>query len=209
MESIMWPAKIMASPGDAAKHSHVSPDDTIRLWSKSGWSRYLLYYPPENFGQSFAWPVRTISRAISFPSTKHVATSRPRFVRSDRPSQGVPPPTGVHAIVLPSVLVQEPLFVGLWGDAEKTEQAIPPDNTDVSRVYGTNSMSRKVSLDSTYRMMRFVDWFETVNTNRLHIGILGAILGKRVNVYDNSYGKNRAVFDHSIAGRFANVVWCD
>ena len=57
-------------------------------------------------------------------------------------------------------------------------------------------------------MMRFVDRFEQVNTNRLHIAILSALLGKSVNFYANSYGKNHAVYEHSMAQRFSNVKWC-
>ena len=37
-----------------------------------------------------------------------------------------------------------------------------------------------------------------VNTDRLHVGIGSALMGTRCRLYDNSYGKNRAVFDYSL-----------
>jgi exopolysaccharide biosynthesis predicted pyruvyltransferase EpsI len=93
-------------------------------------------------------------------------------------------------------------------DSEKTEVKIPSRNIDVSAVFATGNMTRRDSLETTYRMMRFVDGFERVNTNRLHIAILSALLGKSVNFYANSYGKNQAVYEHSMANWFPNVKWC-
>ncbi len=95
------------------------------------------------------------------------------------------------------------------GDREKTNTAIPYPNIDASQVYAIDTMSERDSLETTYRLMRFVDGFRTVNTNRLHIAILAAMLGQRVNFYPNSYGKNLAVYEHSMAGRFENVRWCE
>lgn len=51
------------------------------------------------------------------------------------------------------------------------------------------------------------DCYGEIRTNRLHVGIVGALLGKRVVLHDNSYGKNRAVWEHSLAGRFPDVEW--
>jgi exopolysaccharide biosynthesis predicted pyruvyltransferase EpsI len=42
---------------------------------------------------------------------------------------------------------------------------------------------------------------DVIVTNRLHIGIAGALLGKRVQLYDNSYGKIRDVYESSLKGR--------
>jgi exopolysaccharide biosynthesis predicted pyruvyltransferase EpsI len=41
---------------------------------------------------------------------------------------------------------------------------------------------------------------DVIVTNRLHIGIAGALLGKRVKLYDNSYGKIRDVYQSSLNG---------
>jgi exopolysaccharide biosynthesis predicted pyruvyltransferase EpsI len=39
---------------------------------------------------------------------------------------------------------------------------------------------------------------DVIVTNRLHVGIAGALLGKRVKFYDNSYGKIRDVYQSSL-----------
>jgi exopolysaccharide biosynthesis predicted pyruvyltransferase EpsI len=46
-----------------------------------------------------------------------------------------------------------------------------------------------------------------VATDRLHVGIGAALLGKTCRLHDNSYGKNRAVYDHSIRNHFPAVVF--
>jgi exopolysaccharide biosynthesis predicted pyruvyltransferase EpsI len=43
-----------------------------------------------------------------------------------------------------------------------------------------------------------------VNTDRLHVGIGSVLTGTPCRLYDNSYGKNRAVFDHSL-GDFETI----
>jgi exopolysaccharide biosynthesis predicted pyruvyltransferase EpsI len=111
--------------------------------------------------------------------------------------------TGAYKVRAPRVLDAFRL------DCEMTDRPIPTPNIDVSAVFATGDMSRLDALETTYRMMRFVDGFRTVNTNRLHVAIMGAMLGKTVNFYDNSYGKNSAVFQHSFEGRFENVHWRD
>ena len=43
---------------------------------------------------------------------------------------------------------------------------------------------------------------KSVRTDRLHVGIGAAMLGKTCTLMDNSYGKNAGIFAHSLAGRF-------
>jgi len=50
---------------------------------------------------------------------------------------------------------------------------------------------------------------ETVHTDRLHVAIAGALLGRRVHLYANSYFKNRAIFQTSIAPNYPNVTFHD
>lgn len=49
--------------------------------------------------------------------------------------------------------------------------------------------------------------FHQIETNRLHIAVLGAILGIPVTMLDNSYGKNQDVYDASIKDYFSNVTF--
>ncbi|WP_342628091.1 polysaccharide pyruvyl transferase family protein [Nguyenibacter vanlangensis] len=57
----------------------------------------------------------------------------------------------------------------------------------------------------TASLAAFLSQFESVYTDRLHISILSAFLGKRVFLAPNAYFKNRAVHEHSMAVRFPNV----
>jgi exopolysaccharide biosynthesis predicted pyruvyltransferase EpsI len=91
-------------------------------------------------------------------------------------------------------------------DVEKTAVDIPKSNIDLSQVFAADNMSPTSSLHATYWMMRFIDRFKVVRTNRLHIGIMSAMLGKQVDLLDNSYGKIRDVFNHSLR-EFPNVQW--
>jgi len=96
-------------------------------------------------------------------------------------------------------------------DYEKTRYPIRGGNLDVSHLCAWPGMV--LNLDAARRaiarMIGLIERFETVRTNRLHIGILSAMLGKQVELYDNSYGKVRAVYEHSLRDRFANITWCE
>jgi len=92
-------------------------------------------------------------------------------------------------------------------DIERTDMALPESNIDLSQAFSADDMSPDASLYATYWLKWFLDRFSVIRTNRLHIGIMSAMLGKQVYFYDNSYGKNRAVFLASIRDRFPNVHW--
>jgi exopolysaccharide biosynthesis predicted pyruvyltransferase EpsI len=94
-------------------------------------------------------------------------------------------------------------------DGEKTAIAIPEDNVDVSVFINfDSSMSSEVLVTKTVlNFVSFLNQFKVINTNRLHVCIAGALLGKEVNFYGNSYWKNKSVFDFSVSKRFPNVKW--
>jgi exopolysaccharide biosynthesis predicted pyruvyltransferase EpsI len=92
-------------------------------------------------------------------------------------------------------------------DVEKTDISLPEGNIDISNAFGDNSMRPLVSLHTTYRMLQFLKQFRTIRTNRLHVSIMSAMLGLEVDLYDNNYGKNRDVFDHSMRIQYPNVRW--
>lgn len=50
--------------------------------------------------------------------------------------------------------------------------------------------------------------YEKVNTDRLHVAIGAALLGKQVQLFPNSYYKNKAVFDYSLK-KFPNVSFIE
>ena len=102
---------------------------------------------------------------------------------------------------------QEKVLSAVRTDAERTDQREPPGNVDVSRVfeYGVLPLSR--AQEATVFLLAYLDQFERIVTNRLHIGILGALLHKEVDFYPNSYYKNKAVYEFSMRSRFPNVRW--
>lgn len=93
-------------------------------------------------------------------------------------------------------------------DVEKTTLPLPSDNVDISRMYAVPDLTPSNTLWVTYRMMKLIRKFDAINTNRLHIGIMSALMGKEVNLYDNNYGKNRDVFRYSLH-TFSKVNWCE
>jgi exopolysaccharide biosynthesis predicted pyruvyltransferase EpsI len=71
---------------------------------------------------------------------------------------------------------------------------------DVSAAYRSEYLYR-VEHDFVARdLLNTIGRADTIVTNRLHIGIAGALLGKRVQLCDNSYGKIRDVYQSSLKG---------
>ncbi|SDX96438.1 Exopolysaccharide biosynthesis protein EpsI, predicted pyruvyl transferase [Albimonas donghaensis] len=90
-------------------------------------------------------------------------------------------------------------------DGEKTARPIPPDNVDLPHVFRAGVtpefLARRVALN----FLNALDRYRVIETNRLHVGLAGALLGKKVRLEDNSYGKVAWVHAHSMAGRFPHV----
>jgi exopolysaccharide biosynthesis predicted pyruvyltransferase EpsI len=75
----------------------------------------------------------------------------------------------------------------------------PGDRTqDIPASY-VSEYSNRVEHDFVARdLLDTIGRAEIIVTNRLHVGIAGALLGKRVQLYDNSYGKIRDVYQSSL-----------
>lgn len=99
------------------------------------------------------------------------------------------------------------LLSAMRTDAERTSQNGTLGNVDVSRVfeYGVHPFSR--AREATVCLLAYLDQFDRIVTNRLHIGILAALLQKEVDFYPNNYFKNKAVYEFSMQGRFPHVHW--
>lgn len=96
-------------------------------------------------------------------------------------------------------------------DVEQTNIQIPKDNIDLSIAINFDpTMSSEVKVSQTTKaLFNLLNKYEEINTNRLHICFAGALLGKKVNFSDNSYGKNRSIYHHTIQHKFPNVNWID
>jgi len=95
-------------------------------------------------------------------------------------------------------------------DRERTMGALPEPNLDVSDALGKfNGTSPIEALAITRTMCGFLTQFDEVHTNRLHVSILAGLLGLKVYLYDNAYGKNGDIYRASLQGPFPNVQMQD
>jgi exopolysaccharide biosynthesis predicted pyruvyltransferase EpsI len=94
-------------------------------------------------------------------------------------------------------------------DLEKTAVPLPTDNLDLASEFSHGTKNPHVCHTGSFRMLRYLDTFEEVHSNRLHVSIGAALLGKRVKFWPNSYFKNRAVYEFSMRDRFSNVEWVE
>ena len=94
-------------------------------------------------------------------------------------------------------------------DLEATRRALPWDNIDLSKAvsHDKTARSRRTCAETTYEIFRLLSGADEIHTDRLHMAISGALLGKRVRLYPNSYFKNQAVYELSLAGAYPNVEW--
>ena len=92
-------------------------------------------------------------------------------------------------------------------DKERTEIRLPFGNMDLSKLFKCGVDTPKQALCSTQMVFRFINCYDEIRTNRLHMAVAGALLGKDVKFYPNSYFKNEAVYQFSMKDRFPNVQW--
>lgn len=68
--------------------------------------------------------------------------------------------------------------------------------------------SKRLEADLVSRdFLSVLDRADHIISDRLHVCIGAVLLGKKVTILDNSYGKNRSVFLNSIQGNFSNVTF--
>lgn len=94
-------------------------------------------------------------------------------------------------------------------DGEKTNIPLPDDNVDLSELFSFGLEDKSTAYMTVKTLFDFIQHFDTVNTNRLHIAISCAILNKNSNFYSNNYYKNKAVYDFSILGKYDNINWIE
>ena len=89
-------------------------------------------------------------------------------------------------------------------DTEKTSIVIPGDNVDLSSKFQTPGCTTEWNeiVASVYGLMSAISNASSVSTNRLHIAILASLLNKKTKFYDNSYYKNKAVYEYSLQNKF-------
>jgi len=94
-------------------------------------------------------------------------------------------------------------------DAERTPAGGDQAHyTDLSNFYGSDFRERLECDRITRDLLELLDTAQLVETNRLHVGIGAALLGKQVVLHDNSYGKIRAIYEASLKD-WSNVRFAD
>jgi exopolysaccharide biosynthesis predicted pyruvyltransferase EpsI len=92
-------------------------------------------------------------------------------------------------------------------DIEKTNIKIPDDNIDLSLRFQYGLSSRPLTDYMTTQVFSYLDYFHTIRTNRLHVCIAAALLGKTVELFSNNYHKIQSVYEYSLKDAFPNVIW--
>jgi hypothetical protein len=110
-----------------------------------------------------------------------------------------------------ALVTPERLLAGRVAPKRALGLAFRTDNE--AREHGLAGLSRNVDISASgthnsdpILLLRFIDQFSEIATDRLHVGIAALLLGKRVFLAEGSHFKVRAIFNSSIKGIFDN---CD
>ncbi len=138
---------------------------------------------------------------------------RAHYFRSLDKSEITTPPNvpnrlaiGECVCVCVCVCVCDKILNAFRTDGEKTTISLPADNVDVSEVFALGTETEVTIKEGASRFLNYINQFEVVNTNRLHVAISATLLGKSVNFYPNNYFKCQAVYDYSLSN-YRNLTW--
>jgi exopolysaccharide biosynthesis predicted pyruvyltransferase EpsI len=92
-------------------------------------------------------------------------------------------------------------------DLESLRRPFPPDNVDLSTLFGHGCDSEALAFYVSRRVLKIIDRYRLVRTDRLHICIAAALLGKEVEFFSNSYYKCEAVYQFSMKDKYPHVHW--
>lgn len=92
-------------------------------------------------------------------------------------------------------------------DCERTLSELPSDNLDLANVFAFGHHNEELAQYTSINLLKYIDNFEQIRTNRLHTCIAAALLNKEVLFYPNSYYKCEAIYNFSIKEYFPNVKW--
>jgi exopolysaccharide biosynthesis predicted pyruvyltransferase EpsI len=92
-------------------------------------------------------------------------------------------------------------------DVESSHHFLPPDNVDLATLFGYGTNSERIAFYVTYRILKTLNRYRTVRTDRLHVCIAAALLGKTVEFFPNNYFKCEAIYQYSMKDKFPNVRW--
>jgi len=92
-------------------------------------------------------------------------------------------------------------------DLEGTRLRFPRDNIDLSLLFSHSTTNEMMAYYVTHCILRVINHYQKVCTDRLHICIAAAKLGKEVEFFPNKYYKCEAVYHYSMKDQYPNVRW--
>jgi len=92
-------------------------------------------------------------------------------------------------------------------DGEKTNIEIPDNNFDLSELLSLGIYNEEICDYVVYKLFSIIKEFDLIRTNRLHIAVSCALLGKEVEFYPNNYFKCEAIYKYSLEGEYPSVIW--
>jgi exopolysaccharide biosynthesis predicted pyruvyltransferase EpsI len=93
-------------------------------------------------------------------------------------------------------------------DSESLTKQQYENNHDISLTWNGDYWDNvDLARNSTRSLISFLQEYRAVDTDRLHVAILGSLLGMEVNFYPNSYYKNESVYEHSLINYYPNTYF--
>jgi exopolysaccharide biosynthesis predicted pyruvyltransferase EpsI len=87
---------------------------------------------------------------------------------------------------------------------KRTKRFCPKSSIDISLLFKTGTKPDEAEVGAL-ALLSYLDRVHEIHTDRLHVGIAGAMLGKRVYLYDDSYGIVGGSYRHSLHADFPKV----
>lgn len=80
----------------------------------------------------------------------------------------------------------------------------PTSTVDISLLFARTMAEEDISI-AAWCFLKTISLARHIRTDRLHVAIVAALLDIPCQMWDNSYGKNGAIFRHSLEGRFPSI----
>ncbi len=105
-----------------------------------------------------------------------------------------------------SIIDNDAKIVILREDSERTMEVIAKDNLDISATWvGSLWHNQALAAAVVDSLAAYLGPYAKIRTNRLHLAILGGLMGKSVELLPNSYYKNWAIYQYSMARRWPHL----
>lgn len=105
----------------------------------------------------------------------------------------------LHEAGLSQEIIQSRPSINLLRMDRESTKSHPFTDVDISNILGIGVDPLNAPI-AAWCFLTGISIAHFVYTDRLHVGIAAALLGKECLLSDNSYGKNRAVYRHSLTG---------